>query len=839
MISPRKLVTFSLIGIVIGALPLTLFLRSLHEKAYSLDLQELHKLEAASIIYDRHGNEMGRDFLVQNRLPVKLDQVPKPLIRALVAVEDSRFFEHKGVDWVGVARAVLLNFKAGRKTQGASTITQQLGRQTFDLMERSYRRKLTEAFLANRIEKEFSKEEILEHYLNRIFFGHGFHGVNAASYGYFGKHVSEVTIEESAMLCGLIKAPNILSPLKNRDKALGARNHVLQRMKVEGFLSSGDAELLKKRPIVTNTLTSISRSNHAFHHIRDEITRVLGKQRASEGGFRIFTTIDMHLQMKADRTLREQLAEVESREDYAHQTYDQYIAMRRDLLKAGKKVPAPGYLQGALLAVDNDDGGVIAMVGGRNFAHFQFNCATQARRPAGSAFTPFVYAKAFESGMFPGTIVADKMMDNKFVQIGGADGLVAEWAVESSEQQWLGDITARRALELSKNAATVRLGLRVGLDTFLEFVKLAGIRSELRGYNSSFLGSSEVTLAELCKAYTIFPNGGLRPEDLYVIREIQTGDGMAIYTAKGEDRDMVDVVDEFAAYQTHSCLEGVLTDGTASEIHDLGLEAFPSVGGKTGTAYNYTDTWFMGYNSRITCGVWSGFVNSKTIYPQAYSKDIALPIWTDFMNASSRSFTADFIEPPETGTRIEICTVSGQLATDACYEQMEGEQRYERTAVLELIRPDFHLTGACQIHSPESELEDLRRQTESIMSNGSLSLYSTNTGPKRVLVRSATVIGLDPYNSYKTPIASQVKKEEPIGGDDKPVKKEGPNGGDDKQVKKEEPIRGDDKPVKKEEPIGGDDKPVQKKATVVKEIVVENPKARVLLDIPQPIELVD
>ncbi len=784
---------------VVGGLLLTWFLRQFYEKAYSLDLNEVNKLEAASIIYDRHGNEMGRDFLVQNRLPVKLDQVPKPLIRALVAVEDSRFFEHHGVDWMGVARAMLLNFKAGRKTQGASTITQQLGRQTFDLLERSYRRKITEAFLAHRIEKNFTKEEILEHYLNRIFFGHGFHGVNAASYGYFGKHVSEVTIEEAAMLCGLIKAPNIFSPLKNRDKALGARNHVLERMKIEGFLKPGDSELLKKRPIVTNTLTSISRSTHAFHHVRDEITSVLGKQRASEGGYRIFTTIDMHLQMKGARTLRENLAEVESREGYEHQTYDEYVKLRREAIKAGQKVPSPDYLQGSLLAVDNDDGGIVAMVGGRNFDHFQFNCATQARRPAGSAFTPFVYALAYQNGMFPGTIVADKMMDNKFVQIGGADGLVAEWAVETMEQKWLGDITARRALELSKNAATVRLGLRVGLDAFLEFAKLAGIDSPMRPYNSSFLGSSEVTLAELCKAYTIFPNGGLRPEDLYVIREIQTADGVAIYTANAEDRDMVDVVEEFAAYQVHGCLEGVLTDGTAANSQQLGLEPFPSVGGKTGTAYNYTDTWFMGYNSRITCGVWSGFVNPKTIYPQAFSKDIALPIWTDFMNASTRSFTAATIEPPEEGKRIEICTVSGQLATDACYEQMEGEQRFERTAVIEMIRPDFYISGACQIHSPESELENLRRQTESVMQNGTLSLNGTNTGgPKPVLIRSETVIGLDPYNAYKTPIASQVTRDE--------------------------------------EPA--EEMPVQK-ATVVKETVVQNPKARVLLEMPQPIELID
>lgn len=796
----RKLLKVGALGAAICALLVTLFLRPFYKKAHSLDLQEIPKLEAASILYDRHGNEMGRDFLVQNRLPVKLEQVPKPLIRALVAVEDSRFFEHNGVDWMGVARAVLLNFKAGRRTQGASTITQQLGRQSFQLLERSYKRKLTEAFLAHRIEKNFSKEEILEHYLNRIFFGHQFHGINAASYGYFGKHVSEVTIEEAAMLCGIIKAPNIYSPFRDRDRALGARNHVLERMKLEGFLKPEDAALLKKRPIVTNTLTSISRSSHTFHHVRDEVTRLLGPEKAAEGGYRIFTTIDMHLQMKGERTVREHLLEIEGREGYKHQTYDDYVRLRRDSLKAGQIVPQPKYLQGALLAVDNDNGGIVAMVGGRNFGHVQFNCATQAKRPAGSAFTPFVYALAYQNGMFPGTIVADKMMDNKYVQIGGVDGLVAEWAVESMEQSWLGDITARRALEMGKNAATVRLGLRVGLESFLEFVKLAGIDSDMRPYNSSFLGSSEVTLAELCKAYTIFANGGLRPQELHVIREIQLDDGTPIYTANADDRDMVDVVDEFAAYQTHACLEGALTDGTGSDSQELGLESFPDVGGKTGTSYGFKDAWFLGYNSRITCGVWSGFVNPKTIYPQAFSKDIALPIWTDFINASSRSFTAETIDEPEGGKQIEICTVSGQLATDACYEQMEGEQRFERTAVLEVIRPDFHLSGACKVHSPDSELEMLRRQTESILQDGTLGLYGASEGAKPVLMRSKTVLGLDPYNAYRTPIASQVKKE---------------------------------KPDSEEDP-----KEVQK-ATVVKEAIVENLKARILIDEPLPIELAE
>ncbi len=801
----KRLAKVALIGLVIGGLLLTLFLRPFYKKAHEFDLSEVGQLEAASILYDRHDKEMGRDFRVQNRLPVKIEQVPKELIRALIAVEDSRFFEHNGVDWMGIVRAALLNFKARRRTQGASTITQQLGRQTFELLDKSYGRKLTEAFLARRIEKEFSKEEILEHYLNRIFFGHGFHGVNAASYGYFGKHVSQVTIDEAAMLCGLIKAPNIYSPLRDRDRALTARNHVLDRMRIEGFLKPEDCELLKKRPIVTNTLSSISRSSHAFHYIREEITKVLGEKRAAAGGFRVFTTLDTHLQHKAERALREHLEEVETREGYQHQTRDQYVKLLKEARTNGTAVPAPKYLQGALLAVDNDDGGIVTMIGGRDFQHFQYNCATQARRPAGSAFIPFVYAQAFENGNYPGSIVTDKVLDNKYVQIGGADGLLGEWALETLErQQYMGEITARQALVLSKNAATVRLGLRVGLEAFLEFVKTAGIESPLREYASSFLGSSEVTLAEMCKAYTLFANGGLRPQELHIIREIQSADGEPIYSSNAAERDLVDALGEFASYQTHSCLEEVLTKGTAKASKELGLQSFPSIGGKTGTAYDFTDTWFIGYNSRITCGVWSGFINPQPIYTGAFSNEICLPIWVDFMNASTRSFTPELITPPEDGKMVEICTVSGQLATDRCYEKIETEGlRYERTAVLEFIPPDLHLSGACEVHSPDSVLETLRLETENIMQTGSLALYGSGTGPTPVLLREPTILGTDPYQSIQPIISRMIPK---------------------KEEKKEEE---------------GDEKKVVTKATAVKEAPIENLKARMQVDLPGPIEFID
>ena len=798
----KRLAKIAVVAGVIGSVALALILRVHYKRAQTFDLSTIGQLESAILLYDRHGKKMGEDYRDQKRLLVTIDQVPEQLIRALIAVEDSRFFEHDGVDWIGVCRAVWLNFKAGRRTQGASTITQQLGRQSFGLLEKTYGRKLTEIFLARRIEENFSKEEILEHYLNLIYFGHGFHGVNAAANGYFGKSVSKLNVEEAALICGLIKAPSDYSPLKAPDRAVKARNHVLDRMALEGFLSGTEAQRLKRRPIMTNTLASISRSTHAFHYIREQIEKKLGQEVVSRGGLRVFTTLDLELQQRAERSLRRRLEEVETRQGYGHQTYDHYVKLARAAWSKGQKAPVPDYLQGALIAIDNDDGGIISLVGSRNFQHFQYNCATRARRPAGSAFKPFVFALAFQKGMFPGTIVTDKVMDNKFVQIGGSDGLLGEWAVETPKYHYLGDITARKALVLSKNAASVRLGLRVGLEAFLQFVKAIGIQSEMRPYNSSFLGSNEVTLAELCQAYTIFPNGGLRPKALYIIRKIQAADGTLLYQASEPEADLVDALSQVAAFQTHSCLQQVLTRGTAANSMALGLHGFPAIGGKTGTAYDFTDTWFVGYDSAITCGVWTGFINPKTIYSGAFGNEIALPIWIDFMNASTRAFKPLPIEAPEGGRMIEICTVSGQPATDACYEDISPSATspvFARTTAFEFIPKDFHLRGTCGVHAPHSAVEALRREMEDIMHGGPLAFYSGGPFPQAVALRESTVIGPDPYGALQPATRATLPKANPK--------------------------------------LDGDKRITQ--AKVVKELPIINEKGHARLPPPQPIELTE
>jgi membrane carboxypeptidase/penicillin-binding protein len=474
----------------------------LRRDAEKYDLEELKKLEAASIIYDRDGEEMARLYVL-NRTPVPITDVPQHLIDALVAQEDSRFFKHDGVDYIGLVRAVKENIMAREVTQGASTITQQLARQTFKLLERSYKRKILEAFIAQRIEKQFSKPEILELYLNRIFFGVNFYGVQAAARGYFGKDVKELSIEEAATIVGLIKSPNNIQPIKHPERALKERNYVLERMAIEGTLTRDEAARLKTRPLITAPQSTDPRLSYVFDAVRREVVDLVGEERASIGGFRIYTSIDQDLQKAAEEAVSKRMAEVEKRPGYEHQTFAQFRAIMTDYrarLKRGEIDPAtpkplPEYLQAAALMIDNRDGSILAMVGGRDFGDSQFNRATDGVRSAGTAFTPFVYAAAFSSpGIYPGTKVEDAPLDNRRVMIGGLTGILGEWGAELDNPKWSqAPMSSREALVQGRNSATVRLGERVGVPMVKQVAQKAGITTEMRDYPSTFLGASEAS----------------------------------------------------------------------------------------------------------------------------------------------------------------------------------------------------------------------------------------------------------------------------------------------------------------------------------------------------------
>jgi penicillin-binding protein 1A len=702
------------IGLVAGSITAFTLKSHYEEKSLQFDLSSLHQLERSNMIYDRDGAEIGSFYLMENRRPVVFADVPKHFIDALVAEEDSRFWEHDGVDYMGILRAIRATLLVGRVHQGASTITQQLARQGFGMAnQKTLDRKFTEIFLARRIEREFNKQQILELYLNRIYFGRGFYGVNAAALGYFGRPINDLALEEGAVLAGLIKAPNRCSPLNSMVEATAARNHVLNRMLAENYLTPADHARYKAMEIKLSPGRIQGVTGYVQTEVREKLIDLIGYEQTLGGGFRVFTTIDSELQQSAEVSLRTRLAEMEKvSPGYRHQTPEQYQRILQAFLATGKTIddkdaPRPTYLQGALIAVDNTNGAILSLVGGREFAHSQYNRALQGRRPTGTAFLPFVYGAAFEHGAYPGTRLKDAPLDNTRVMIGAITGILGEWGSEDERTGYAGDINARRALVLSRNGSTVRLGADVGLSKVQDFARRAGFQSPLINENKAFLGHSEATPAEMALAYSSFANTGLRPAQLHLVTRIEDHEGRVIYASKAAEAPPVRAMDEFTSFQVHSCLHQALREGPGGDATaKFGLGDIPA-GGKSGTHSSFTDLWFAGGTNRLTCTVWVGLDKPGTIFENAFSRQVALPIWCDYIRAAETAFPAAPVPPPPTGETIEVCTRSGLRATDNCYEAQPdpgtGRLRFVRTTYREIVRPGYKVTDACQFHSKQPD----------------------------------------------------------------------------------------------------------------------------------------
>ena len=764
------LLIFSALGAWIGWQVVVVPLR---EKAETFDLEEIKKLEVSSIIYDRNGGELGK-ISIMNRTPVPLSDVPKHLQDALVAQEDSRFYEHHGVDFIGVFRATYLAMKLGKVTQGASTITQQLARQAFQLLERSYKRKILEMFLAQRVDKYYTKPEIMELYLNRIFFGSGngqnFYGIQSAARGYFGKHVKDLTLEESATIVGLIKAPNSLSPIRNPTGSLESRNHVLDRMVEEGFITKDRALQAQSTPMMTAApVDDNPQQSYVYDEIRRQVISIVGEERAVTGGFRVFTSIDPALQKTAEESVRRRLAEVETREGYTHPTYAQYKAQVQDWRnKIKSKTIAPGtpkpkaeYLQGAALVIDNQTGAILAMTGGRDFLDSQYNRVLLGNRATGTSFLPVFYATAFNTGkVFPGTSLRDTYIDNRFVMVGAVNGLAGEWGEETEQATvFKSRISAREAFMRSRIGSAVYLGRDLfgngqtdKVDMPLDFAPLEtmskklGINSPIEHLPASFLGKSGAKLSEMTTAYSAFANQGKRPAKLHIVNRITDFVDQPIYQITDEDTALQEAVDPVVAYQVHSCMVDSLDHGTGyAARQDFGLGKFPAAG-KTGTHYGFKDLWHIGYTSAVTTGVWVGFDDPKPIYDQAYSNRIALPIWCDIVNASAATYKPEAFPQPDGLERVEICRKSGARATDYCFDKVvdakSGKESTVRATYFELMKPGTLLDlPFCNEHRGEGLPKDIN-----------LFSYKASYGDSSVGGEGGSTLPLDPRFAHITPV---------------------------------------------------------------------------------------
>ena len=784
---------------------------TLNEEAKTFDLSQLEQMESASVILDRNDKIFGQIY-VENRETIPYDQIPRDLVNAVVSMEDNKFYQHGGYDLFGIVRAALKNFTAGHVRQGASTITQQLARNSFSLKEKTFRRKLLEIFLSRRIEERFGKQKIMELYLNRIYFGGGLYGAEAASRGYFGKAARDMTLAECATLAGLIKSPNKLSPWGDKVLSRDARNVALGRMRDLGFITRGQCETAQAEDIRIGSRQSAQGQTYAVDYIRQQVIAAVGWDRAMNEGYRIHTTIDAELQKVGEESLKAELNEVEQHSGYSHPTYEAYATRYRNAkqLNVPNVTTAPDYLQGALIALDNQTAGILVLVGGRDFEHNQFDRALQARRPAGTAIKPFVYATAFENGLFPGSLVEDSALDNRAVMIGGTTGILGEWGPESEENRYEGPMTARQALAKSKNGATVRIGMTVGVEPVIQLCRNAGIKSPLRQFPATFLGSSEITLAELALAYTIFPNGGWRPEAPHILDRIEEKDGTVVWQAP-EPRPGGRVIKPETAYEVHSCLVDALETGTGRLAREkYGLKKFPAAG-KTGTAYDFTDALFVGYDNSISCAVWAGFDKPQRIYRGAFGSEIALPVWVKMMNAANDRYPAKEIVQPAGMQQVEICSRSGLLATDKCYDSVKspgGEIVRKRTTYMEVATPAQVPVDSCNVHG-EAKARLVRDLPASGFPRASLAVDPTRVSA--VAVKGPVLLAEnDPYNAVNStlkpkppPDKANTNPEETMPDPTKPVLKAQPAEMDpNKPILKAEPVEMDpNKPILKAQPV--------------------------------------
>jgi len=587
--------------------------------AHLFDIKEIHEMDERSVIYDHEGKYYSR-LAGENRVAVPFDKVSNDFYNALISREDTRFYKHHGIDPIGIARAVVRNLFLGGFREGASTITQQLARNSFPLGGKNLHRKLIEAALAFRIETELTKEEILAAYVNRIYFGSGTYGIEAASQTYFGKPASKLNLPESATLAGLIRSPNRFSPLNNPEGSLRERNTVLGRMRDLGLITSVQYDEASASPLLAMPRFKTSpEDNWAMDAILRELELVLEPGQMNEGGLKIYTTIDGPLQAASEQAVRDRLQAVEAQPGYPHKPMSEFVGA---VLDGEKSAP---YLQAAAIALDNKSGGIRAIVGGRDYENSKFHRALFGKRQAGSVIKPFVYACAFESG-----IASNEPVSDDRIQPGEIPRKFGSYDPSNSDGSYRGLQPAGEGLIDSRNTMTVRLGMRAGLDRIANMIVKAGIAADPPRFPAICLGAFETNLKDITSAYTVFPTGGVKLQP-YLIDRVFDARGNALYKST---RGRIPVINPAAARMTTSLLEDVVTRGTAARAREFGLTG--KAAGKTGTTNNYLDAWFVGFDPSLTCGVWVGFDKPRPIKPGGYGGALALPIWVDIIEAAKR-----------------------------------------------------------------------------------------------------------------------------------------------------------------------------------------------------------
>ncbi|MDR0478174.1 MAG: PBP1A family penicillin-binding protein [Desulfobulbaceae bacterium] len=556
-----------------------------------------------TLIYDRNGRVVER-IAHEYRIFTPLADMHPMLPKAFVAAEDGRFYRHDGLDFLSIPRALYANLKDGKKSQGASTITQQVARVLLLTPEKTYLRKLKEAILAWRINQVLTKEQILTVYLNEIYLGRGAYGVEAAAQVYFGKESRGLTLAEVALLAGLTQAPSRYSPEKSQEAAIARQRYVLNRMAEDGYISQDEARAAFAAPLSFRDKAQadpspVANANVWYLDLVKRRAAEILNQPLAEAGAKIYTFLDPALQEKANDAVEKG---------------GQAVAARSALL--GQRRPQP---QAALVCIEPDSGRVVAVVGGLDVAASSCQRAAQARRPAGSVFKPLVYAAALEHGWQP-----DSLIDDTPLTVDTGQG--GTWSPKNADGKYRGQISLSQALAISSNVAAVRLLRQVGIEPVRELARQAGIASPIPSDLSLALGAVDVSLIDMTAAFAIFANNGMFHEPV-VIDHIETADGQYLSGGGGGRR----VLPEDVAGRMKTMLAGVVREGTGS------LAALPgSVAGKTGTSSDNRDAWFIGFTDHYLAGVWVGYDHNEELGEREGGGRTAAPIWRNFIRAAGK-----------------------------------------------------------------------------------------------------------------------------------------------------------------------------------------------------------
>jgi len=684
-----------------------------------------HEPAAATQIYDSRGNLMAT-ACVENRYPVTLEEVSPWVIDGFIATEDRTFYEHNGISLRGIARAALHDIRTG-EMHGASTITQQLARGLFLIPDQTIQRKIQEAFIAMEIERQFEKDDILEMYLNHIYFGAGAHGIEAAARTYFnGTTAAELSLAQSAMLVRMVKNPSGFNPQNNPQRCLDQRNVALSVMASEGYITDVQAEEAMNTPLAVEIYRPEIEQEWTYfsEYIRKYLVNRYGWSAVYEQGLTVYTTLDPDIQIVAEQALDSILTEKEpvwdpetdeflsdSERLRYESSFSQWEAIRDTT--AG----APDYIQGAIVALDPSTGYIKAMVGGRNFRDSEFNRAVQARRQPGSSFKPFVYAEAIEQGWSPGSIILDQPVV--------VDMSPGSWRPRNYDHTFHGMVTLRTALARSFNVSAVRLGMAVGVEAVAARAKSMGLTSRVPIVHSLSLGSCMVSPLEMAQAYIPFVTGGLARDAVAILRvEDRYGNVLENNENPSAGRR---VLSETGAYLMNSMLQSVVREGTAagSRWYWGGPFAGRRAGGKTGTTSDYADAWFVGFTPDLVASVWVGYDNHVIRMRLQNGRgqsgsSIALPVWNCFMRGVFEDIPSDstvsYPEPPENSVETAvICTITGKLALETCGENTRLEEFWQGTA------PQYY----CTLHDysdgaflPDTTLPDFTEYDMNYTNNG-------------------------------------------------------------------------------------------------------------------------